>query len=158
MSAQVWAATGHRPDKLGGYGAAGAKLTNFARDYLAAHRPDRVISGMALGWDQAWCEAAIMLEIPVIAAIPFEGQELRWPTVSRDRFYRLRSLCAQVVTVSPGGYSAQAMYQRDKWMVDNSTAVIALWNGSRESGTGRTVCYAEQVGREVVNLWPWWTA
>lgn len=47
-------ATGHRPNKLGGYGRdVYARLVKLAYDYLAVQKPDAVISGMALGWDQA---------------------------------------------------------------------------------------------------------
>ena len=48
-------------------------------DYLERARPDAVISGMALGWDQAVARATADLGIPWVAAITFEGQESKWP-------------------------------------------------------------------------------
>lgn len=153
--AVIFAATGHRPDKLGGYGAAtSARLQRLAEWYLGHHRPDGVISGMALGWDQAWAQAAVALGIPFIAALPFARQDCRWPGPSRHAYQELLDRAHEVVTVSPGGYSSAAMLRRDHWMVDNCTGVVALWNGG-PSGTGNTVAYAQSVQRPMVNLWPY---
>jgi hypothetical protein len=76
----ILAATGHRPDKLGGYDLSiYRKLVGLAYSYLRKQTPDVVISGMALGWDQAVAEAAVKASTPFIAAIPFRGQESKWP-------------------------------------------------------------------------------
>ena len=54
------AGTGHRPNKLGGYDDdIYQRLVTLAMTYLEETRPKRVISGMALGWDQALAEAAV---------------------------------------------------------------------------------------------------
>ena len=80
----IVAATGHRPDKLGGYGeAVRDRLIDGAMRYMEQEKPDEVISGMALGWDQAWAIAAIRLGIPLICALPFEGQFSKWPQESQ---------------------------------------------------------------------------
>lgn len=153
--AVIYAATGHRPDKLGGYGVAtSARLQRLAEWYLGHHRPDGVISGMALGWDQAWASAAVALGIPFIAALPFAGQDSKWPAFSRHAYAELLDRAHEVVTVSPGGYSSAAMMARNRWVVDNCSGVIALWDGS-SGGTGNCVAYAESVRRPMVNLWPY---
>jgi hypothetical protein len=87
------AATGHRPDKLvNQYDEASlARLTEFAATCLKQLAPDFVISGMALGWDQAIAEAAVSLDIPLIAEIPFPGQPSRWPVVSIVKWHWLKS-------------------------------------------------------------------
>ena len=55
---KVFAATGHRPNKLGGYAPKiAADLVKLATIFLNLRKPNKVISGMALGWDQAWAEA-----------------------------------------------------------------------------------------------------
>ena len=72
----IIAATGHRPDKLGGYGSIVAdRLFHLAYETLEELAPTLVISGMALGWDMAVAEAAFCLDIPFHAYRPFEGQE-----------------------------------------------------------------------------------
>lgn len=152
----ILAATGHRPQKLGGYSeAVYQRLVDLATMVLTKHQPIQVISGMALGWDQAWCEAAIRLNIPVVAAVPFAGQESKWPAASQTRYHHLISQCAEVVVVCEGGYSPAAMQKRNLWMVDRCDKVIALWDGTT-GGTHNCVMYARKVEREILNYWSSW--
>src|SRR6478609_5888932 len=98
----IIAGTGHRPDKLGGYeNRTRLALGGLATEYLAQKRPDLVISGMALGWDQALAGAAVALEIPFLAIIPFEGQERKWPEDARARYKRLLAAATEVIVTSP---------------------------------------------------------
>lgn len=149
-------ATGHRPDKLGGYGPmAFDKLVRCAESYLTAVRPSEVISGMALGWDQAFAQAAISMGIPVHAAVPFDGQERMWPMHGQDVWRRLIAQCASVTIVSPIGYSPFAMQQRNEWMVDRAHRVCAMWDGS-PGGTNNCVKYAKRLKREIDNQYTIW--
>ncbi|RWE37428.1 SLOG family protein [Mesorhizobium sp.] len=151
----IIAATGHRPPKLGGYGQdVRRELFNLAMDYLEAERPASVISGMALGWDQAFALAAVMCGIPLTAAVPFEGQHLRWPADSQRRFELLLSEATTVHIVSdiPGD---RAMQKRNEWMVDQANKMCALWDGSW-GGTFNCLRYAKKVQRPVDNLWDRW--
>jgi len=153
---KVLAGTGHRPDKLGGYGArVSARLVDLARVVLVKHRPDEVISGMALGWDTALALAAIELGIPLTAAVPFEGQERKWRPEQQEQFRAILALATTVVIVSPGGYAVWKMQTRNEWMVDRATGVLALWNGSG-GGTGNCIEYARTRHVEIVNLWAAW--
>lgn len=145
--------TGHRPDKLGGYGVdVTNRLVAVARAYLQEAKPERVITGMALGWDQALGWAAHDEGIPFTAAIPFVNQESRWPALSQTWYKDLLKLADKVVVVSEGGYAAWKMQTRNQWMVDNSDVVLALWNGT-DGGTANCVRYAEKKGKPIVNLW-----
>lgn len=153
----IIAATGHRPEKLGGYGeAVRDRLRALAAGYLKAEAPLTVISGMARGWDQAFAEAAIELRIPFIAAVPFEGQHHRWQPDGQRHFEWLCSKAALVKIVShrPG---SRAMQQRNEWMVDQANKICALWDGST-GGTFNCIRYANRVGRPVENLWPKWAS
>lgn len=153
MSAAIHAATGHRPDKLGGYGTdTEARLITLATAQLTTDRPEEAISGMALGWDMAWAFAALELGIAVHAAIPFEGQETRWPSSSQQKWAHILKRCAKVTYVCDPGYAAWKMQVRNAWMVDNSTKVIALWDGS-SGGTGNCIRYATKAKKPIVNLW-----
>ena len=140
----ILAATGHRPDKLGGYDRHTIfALNQFAWQTLKKIKPDKVISGMALGWDQAVAQAAIELDIPLIAAIPFEGQGSRWPEKSQARWKELVDNAYQVQIVCPGGYAPWKMQKRNEWMVDNCEYLLALWDGS-EGGTENCIEYAHK--------------
>ncbi len=83
----ILAATGHRLDKLGGYDLLiQLDLLKFSKIVLPQLKPDKVISGMALGFDQAIAEAAYQLKIPYVAAVPFVGQESVWPEEAQIKY------------------------------------------------------------------------
>lgn len=147
------AGTGHRPDKLGGYtDYASQRLVRVARISLEHLAPSLVISGMALGWDQALAQAAVDLDIPFTAAVPFEGQEGKWPARSQTVFRTLLDKASEVVIVSPGGYDVRKMQLRNVWMVDNCDRVLALWNGT-SGGTRNCLDYARSVKKPITNAW-----
>ena len=145
--------TGHRPNKLGGYGAeVFGRLERKAYNWLHRHMPTKVISGGALGWDQALATAARNRGIDYVMALPFHGFEDRWPAASKAELYALQHLASDVVYVCEPGYAGWKMQKRNEWMVDNCNSVLALWDGS-SGGTGNCVAYANKVGRPVINLW-----
>lgn len=149
-------ATGHRPNKLGGYGLeVKVRLEYLAFTWLDLHKPNKAISGMALGWDQAFAKAAIKLNIPLVAAIPFTGQEQAWPRSSQEEWKSIVDEAYEVVVVSSGGYATWKMQKRNEWMVDNSDLVLALWDGS-SGGTGNCVKYANKVSKPIHNIWTNW--
>lgn len=150
--------TGHRPDKLGGYDAGvRGKLYDVAHNYLAMeHRISEVVSGMALGFDQALARVAIDLGIPVVAAIPFQGQERKWPADAQAYYRKLLERCKFAKLVCEGDYAPQKMQARNEWMVDYSHRVVALWNGDPTGGTYNCVQYAKGLCRPIDNLWHDW--
>lgn len=153
MNRLVIAATGHRPNKLGGYGKdTYDKLVSLAENYIIETKPTDIISGMALGWDQAWAHAGINLGIRVHAAIPFKGQESKWPESSRSHFRWLFHQCAGQVVVSGGVYSPYKMQVRNEWMVDHCHRVAALWDGT-SGGTFNCIKYANKKMIPIDNLW-----
>lgn len=144
--------TGHRPDKLGGYGDdVFSELVQLAIEGID-HTVDRVISGGALGWDQALAQATVYRGIPLTLALPFTGFWSKWPKKSQDYLEYLVSEADKVVYVCDEGYAPWKMQERNKWMVDNSDQVLALWNGS-DGGTANCLRYAEKAGKPVINLW-----
>lgn len=149
----IISATGHRPNKLGGYSPVTfQRLCDLARGYLLEKQPDGVISGLALGWDLAWAVAALELAIPVHAAIPFEGQESRWPESSQRLWARVVAECASVTFVCEPGYAAWKMQKRNEWMVERCHRVAALWDGT-SGGTANCVKFAQAFPRPIDNLW-----
>lgn len=153
----IIAATGHRPDKLGGYGyKTEQRLLSLALVYLEEQRPEEVITGMALGWDTAVAMAAYCLGIPFIAAVPFIGQQYNWDPEHIRRYHEILSAAAEVVTVSPGGYTPHVMEIRNRWMVHRADRIMALWDGSG-GGTGNCIRYANRKKVEIDNLWTRWS-
>ena len=145
--------TGHRPNKLGGYSdEAFAVLAKAARGWLKENKPTLVISGMALGWDQALAVAAIRLKIPVHAYVPCKNHPSRWPQSSQVLYAKILSRCEKVVMVTDGEYNHSCMNDRNKAMVDASDLILAVWDGTK-GGTGNCVDYAEKKGVKVENIY-----
>lgn len=145
--------TGHRPDKLGGYDEENfERLVNFLKKRLDITRPDKIISGMALGFDMALATASIELDIPLIAAIPFVGQELRWNWRYQQRYNIILENVVEKHIICEGDYDPYMFQLRNEWMVDNSDIVLALWNGSN-GGTANCVKYAIMQNKPVINLY-----
>jgi uncharacterized phage-like protein YoqJ len=153
----IYGVTGHRPDKLGGYSTkASQKLTEFAQYHLYELQPDEVITGMALGWDMSIASACVNLNIPFIAAIPFEGQEKKWPDFQQELYHQLLRKSREVVNVSKSNMFSFSYYQiRNMYIVDNCDTLLALWNGSI-GGTYNCIEYANKVNMPIINLWKYW--
>jgi uncharacterized phage-like protein YoqJ len=152
----IIAFTGHRPDKLGGYKLPNPTYIKVCREIdslLRELRPDNIITGMALGIDQWAASVAHKLGIPFVAAIPFEGQEKAWPLKSQRTYRLLRRLAVEEVIVCEGEYAPAKMRLRNRWMVDNCDALIAVWNGS-SGGTGNCVQYANSVNKKIYRIDP----
>jgi len=126
--------------------------------------PDPVtfISGMAIGADQLFATSIIWLkEIGIncrlLAAVPFKGQEGKWPQKSRDKFTEILAKCDEVVYVSDPGYAAWKMQKRNVWMVDQvgkDGIVLAVWDGSQSGGTFNCVTYAIEQGCRIIHFSP----
>jgi uncharacterized phage-like protein YoqJ len=148
----IFAGTGHRPDKLGGYGNdVRDKLRDLLVSTLEAYAPTQVISGMALGYDMALAEAAIECNIPLIAAVPCSSQADRWNLKDKERWDLLLSKASEVQILSTT-YHAGVMQTRNVWMVDRCDLLVALWDGS-DGGTCNCVKYAKKVDKPIINLW-----
>lgn len=157
LRGQILAVTGHRPEKLGGYDPKTRwRLIELASRMLIS-MPSKVITGMALGWDQAVAQAAIDLSIPVVAAIPFRGQERMWPLHARERYHRILEQCMEMHIVCIGPYDPSMMQRRNRWMVDRTKMLGALWDGSH-GGTENCLRYAydHETCETPFNLWTYW--
>lgn len=113
----------------------------------------RFISGFADGSDLLF--ATIVAEekqhtpaLSLEAAIPYRG---RIQTPNRE-FQRLLRVCDQV-TVIRESYIPSCYMERNRYMVDHSHRVIAVYDGRKYGGTFSTIQYASAIGRDVRTLW-----
>lgn len=151
----ILAATGHRPDKLGGYGeSARSRLATFALSQVDRFGPGAVLVGMAQGWDQAVGWACVGLGIPFDAYVPFKGQELQWPVEARNDYDQLLACARRVVVVCEGGYAPWKMQRRNVAMDRDADALLALWSGS----PGGTANCIQAATKPVLNVWDEWRA
>jgi uncharacterized phage-like protein YoqJ len=151
--------TGHRPKSLPwGYDETKESCIKFkaelkkvltgAIEYGITH----FISGLALGIDMICAETIIELKhqfknITLEGAIPCPNQDERWNAESKKRYAKLKKECDSIHIVCPE-YSDDCMNIRNKYMVDKSSVVIAIWNG-KPSGTGNTVRFAKENGCKI---------
>jgi uncharacterized phage-like protein YoqJ len=148
------AVTGHRPTKIGGYDPNNpirVAIREWLEHQVQLLKPSTGISGMALGVDQDFAKVCIAKAIPLIAAIPFVGQENAWPDSSRRVYYDILKKAKETVVVCQGGYAASKMQKRNEWMVDNCDVLLAVWDGT-SGGTSNCVRYATKVKRLLIRI------
>ena len=156
--------TGHRPQSFGGFDETIPEI-RFVKDELRSVIEKAVkkgftkfISGGALGVDQWAAEIVIELKknnpnLKLTIARPFPSQDGNWIEVSKMRYQRILSSADDVVDVSEDPFTAEKMQIRNQWMVDNSSVVIAVWNG-KSGGTGNCMKYARKKGKAVYRINP----
>lgn len=154
--------TGHRPEKLPwGYdesspacAALKQRLTQ-ALEELYAKGFRHFISGMAQGCDLYFAEAALALregrpDVVLEAAIPCPTQAQSWPREDQERYQSILDRC-DLETVVQQYYTQGCMLRRDRYMVDRSALLLAVYNGSG-GGTRYTINYALDHGLEIIRL------
>ena len=105
------------------------------------------LSGMAQGVD-LWC-AQIVLD----CVLPYEGQADEWSDAARKQYHLILRQADEVVYVGRE-YSGACMRNRNYYLVDHSSILLAVYNGVYRSGTGMTVRYAQKLGREIFSIDP----
>ncbi|WP_064976588.1 SLOG family protein [Alistipes provencensis] len=115
------------------------------------------LSGMAVGFDLAAAEAVLELRdrmpgIRLVAAVPFRGQEVRFPQSDRECYGRVLAAADAVEVLSPV-YHRGCYAVRNDFLVDNARVLVAWYDGS-PGGTHYTVRRALRRGLEVLDLHP----
>ncbi len=154
--------TGHRPEKLPwGFNEEDprcdvlkGRLRRAAEQaYVDGYR--HFITGMARGCDQYFAEIVLELreqhpDVTVEAAIPCETQASGWKELERERYFELVARC-DLETVVQRHYDKGCMQRRNRYMVDRSARLIAVYDGML-GGTMYTLNYAMNRGVETVIL------
>lgn len=124
--------------------------------WLGALEPAGCITGMALGYDQLAARACVCTGIPFIAALPGKGQSDRWPAAARNAYDTILARAHRIVYVDTlPKYKATSnfitkLFNRDKWIVDNSDKILAYYLNTGKGGTFHTIIYANKVGKLVI--------
>lgn len=155
--------TGHRPQKLNGFNPLDnidmlKELKNIIIDHIENKGVDTFISGMALGVDMWSARIVLGLKdkyphIKLVCAIPCENQWSKWKYESTQEWNNIVTKADKVHYVSTETFTAWCMQDRNKWMVDHSDYVIAVWDGSK-GGTENCVKYAIKQEKEILQLNP----
>lgn len=157
--------TGHRPDKISGWGlSAGAVEVAIRKsvaeeiESLVAEGATTFVSGMAPGFD-LWAadevlrlraEGRIAATVRLRLAVPYPGFERSFAAEYRPLYESVVAAADEVVYVCPG-YHHGCYARRNDFLVECAEVVVAYYEGT-EGGTRYTLRKAEKLGRRVVNL------
>lgn len=156
--------TGHRPQKLPwGFNEDDEHCIEMKRKIKQAiinsikNGYINFITGMALGFDMICAEIVLELKksyphIKLIAALPCKDQYKVWKTEQIERYKEILSHC-DCVRCLYNKYIDNCMLERNDFMLNNSSLVIALYDG-KGGGTGYTVRNAKQKGLEIIIIEP----
>lgn len=165
MNQNICAFTGHRPKSFPWKYDETAHDCVLLKEALAAQimiLADQgvtdFLSGMALGVD-LW-SAQIVLDLqkkyPTVGLhciLPCEGQETKWAASAKKQYHDILEQAKEVIYVSRE-YTSNSMLIRNRYLVEHSSVLLAVYNGARRSGTGATVNYARKLGRKIIVLDP----
>ena len=85
--------------------------------------------------------------------LPHEGQVDKWSDSARERYHSILKQADSVEYVSRAYYDG-CMIDRNHRLVESAGLLLAVYNGTRRSGTGATVNYARKMGREIIVIDP----
>lgn len=113
------------------------------------------ITGMAEGADMDFAEAVLDVKnvlgydcITLEAALPCPVSMPKKPTEFHYRRDEILKGCDKVTTLSSQYYRG-CMQKRNRYMVDKSDMVLAIWNGKQEGGTWDTIKYAKKSNKPI---------
>ena len=115
------------------------------------------ISGMAIGADLDFAETVLKLRneyhITLECAIPCLNQTLKWNSTDKLRYESILKHADKISLISER-YTPECMLKRNRYMVDKSEFVIAVFNGIEKGGTWYTINYAKKENKiiELVDL------
>ncbi len=160
--------TGYRPSKLPqqyGYNIHNAAWQGLKRAFMdvslflwGKQHSLTIYTGMALGVDQAFAEAAFELKqqvpnITIEAAVPCYNQEVKWPISSRELYHSILDRCDNVVHVTKSTFTNDCMETRNRYMVDRSEIVVGVYDG-KSGGTKNCINYALKQKKGIITIHP----
>ena len=145
--------SGHRPEKLVRTEMEVMFGLRRAIEQAIADGFDTFIAGMARGVDMWAAEIVLELGMPLVAAVPCVEfplhRDASFDEAWRKRYDDILAQAKEVVYVAEGKEVVAAAYERDRWMVDHSERLIAVFDGT-PGGTAHTIEYAKQKQVEIV--------
>ncbi len=161
----ICAFTGHRPKSFPWKNNENARECILLKEVLTAQITalagrgvTHFLSGMALGVD-VWSALSVLDlrdENPAIklhCILPCKEQADKWTASSQELYRSILERADSVVYVSRA-YHKNCMLERNRFMVDHASILLAVYNGTQRSGTGATVRYAQKQGCEIIVIDP----
>ena len=157
--------TGHRPSKLPwkydekapGCIALKKQLENIVSD-MAEHGMVHFLSGMAIGTD-LWAADAVLAtrrihpNVKLHCVLPFCGQADKWSKSYKDHYNEILEQSDAIIRVHRD-YKEGCLLERNYFMVNAASTVVAIFDGHYRSGTGATVRYAYKMRKKLLIINP----
>ncbi len=155
--------TGLRPQKLNfkedskKHNIIMSRCEKYIIQLIEGYNVTNFISGMALGWD-IWCAEEILKlrdrysSISLECAIPCLGQDKYWSESDKHRYVEILSKADNIIQMQEK-YTSDCMIKRNRYMVDKSLYVFALWD-RQVGGTASTIKYALEKERRIIIINP----
>lgn len=89
--------------------------------------------------------------ISLIGVVPHEEQAVGWSEEWRNKYYEVLAKCDDVITLNTK-YKSGCYYERNRYMVDRSHRLIAVYDGKSSGGTKQTIAYAQAKGIEIKTI------
>lgn len=151
--------SGHRPEKLPDGGDISSPVMGVIRALLHQEIASAIddgytcfITGLARGIDLMAGDLVLDFKrsdprIQLVAAVPYRAQPKNLRSFEKFIYGCLINEAADIVYISEE-YTKDCMQKRNKFMIDNSSRLIAAVSSYR-SGTGQTIRLAEKAGIEI---------
>ena len=148
--------TGHRSVPYAQRGIVRLRLQNAVKRFY--NNGYRIFyCGMAVGFDLLAAEVVLSLkeeltDIKLVAAIPFKHQYFKFAREDRRRYFDVLQKADEAITLSEEYYKG-CLLRRNDFMLENSSSLIAFYNGEQKGGTFYTCKRAEERRMPVLNIY-----
>ncbi len=165
MEIKTCAFTGHRPHKFPWrYDETDSRCVALKAvlaeqiSVLAEAGVKHFLSGMAEAVD-TWAALSVLdlrekdPAIKLHCILPCKAQAEKWSASSRELYRSILERADSVVYVSRN-YHKNCMLDRNRFLVDHASILLAVYNGEQRGGAAATIRYAQKLGREIVVIDP----
>jgi uncharacterized phage-like protein YoqJ len=127
-------------------------------EFLISKGVSTFFSGFCAGVD-LWSVSIVMdlkkqhPHIQVHAVIPFKDQPKRWSSEQQNIYNDLLEQCDHV-TILHDKFRRGCYFERNRFMVDNSDYLLAVFDGSNKGGTYYTTNYSRTKNKKIIVIHP----
>ncbi|WP_066645043.1 SLOG family protein [Christensenella timonensis] len=120
---------------------------------------DTFLCGMALGADMLFASLllemreVVQLPLRLVCVLPHKFQTKGWSSSACLQYEKIL-FCANQKILLQDNYTDGCYLKRNRFMVDHSSFLLALYDGTSGGGTGYTVKYAKEQGLSVTCIDP----